>query len=260
MYSVDIYNRVRRACLKDGMSAREAARYFNKDRKTIAKMLRHELPPGYQRSEPPRRPTLDGFVGVIDEILRTDKALIKKQRHTAKRIFERLRDEHGYAGSLTTVTYYVREQKRRTKEVFVARILGDRTRVRTQRFTELQSHYLFDDKFGRPARGNDKGNLPDVFATLHRLLEARMGKPGKREYVQVLRLLETFEMNVVQGAVQQAIDMGAIGYDAVKHLVLCRVEKRPPRLDLDFYPYLPRANVGTTRPSSYMSLIGGTAA
>ena len=41
MYSVDIYNRVRRACLKDGMSAREAARYFNKDRKTIAKMLRH---------------------------------------------------------------------------------------------------------------------------------------------------------------------------------------------------------------------------
>jgi hypothetical protein len=47
MYSVDIYNRVRRACLKDGMSARAAALYFNKDRKTIAKMLRHELPPGY---------------------------------------------------------------------------------------------------------------------------------------------------------------------------------------------------------------------
>ena len=54
--------------------------------------------------------------------------------------------------------------------------------------------------------------------------------------------------------------MGAIGYDAVKHLVLCRVEKRPPRLDLDFYPYLPKANVGTTRPSSYMSLMGGATA
>lgn len=91
MYSVDIYNRVPRACLKDGMSAREAARYFNRDRKTIAKMLRHELPPGYQRSEPPRRPTLDGFVGVIDEVLRAAKALIKKQRLTAKRIFERWR-------------------------------------------------------------------------------------------------------------------------------------------------------------------------
>jgi hypothetical protein len=73
MYSVDIYNRVRRACLKDGMSAREAARYFNKDRKTIAKMLRHALPPGYRRSEAPRRPTLDDYVGVIDEILRTVK-------------------------------------------------------------------------------------------------------------------------------------------------------------------------------------------
>ena len=119
MYSVDIYSRVRRACLKDGMSSREAARYFNKDRKTIAKMLRHALPPGYRRSEAPRRPTLDAYVGIIDEILCTDKALIKKQRHTAKRIFERLRDEHGYVGSLTTVTYYVREQKRRTKEVFV---------------------------------------------------------------------------------------------------------------------------------------------
>ena len=104
---MDIYNRVRRACLKDGMSAREAACVFNKDRKTIAKMLRHELLPGYRRSEAPRRPKLDGYVGVIDEILRTDKALIKKQRHTAKRIFERLRYEHGYAGSLTTVTYYV---------------------------------------------------------------------------------------------------------------------------------------------------------
>ena len=77
MYSVDIYNRVRRACLKNGMSSRETARYFNKDRKTIAKMLRHALPPGYRRSEAPRRPTLDGYVGIIDEILCTDKALIK---------------------------------------------------------------------------------------------------------------------------------------------------------------------------------------
>ena len=78
MYSVDIYSRVRRACLKDGMSAREAARYFNKDRKTIAKMLRHELPPGYRRSEPPHRPTLDAYVGVIDELLRSDKALLRE--------------------------------------------------------------------------------------------------------------------------------------------------------------------------------------
>jgi hypothetical protein len=74
MYSVDIYNRVRRACLKDGMSAREAARYFNKDRKTIAKMLRHALPPGYRRSEAPRRPTLDDYVGVTGISEQSDEA------------------------------------------------------------------------------------------------------------------------------------------------------------------------------------------
>lgn len=102
--------------------------------------------------------------------------------------------------------------------------------------------------------------LPQEFATLRRLLEARMGKPGKREYVQVLRLLETFEMDHVHGAVRQALDLGAIGYDAVKHLVLCRIERRPPRLDLDCYPYLPRARVETTKPSSYLSLMSGTAA
>ena len=50
MHSVDLYSRVRRVCLKDGMSAREVVRYFNKDRKTIAKMLRHALPPGCRRS------------------------------------------------------------------------------------------------------------------------------------------------------------------------------------------------------------------
>jgi hypothetical protein len=59
--------------------------------------------------------------------------------------------------------------------------------------------------------------------------------------------------------VKDALRLGAIGYDAVKHLVLCRVERRPPRLDLDVYPYLPRARVATTVAASYMSLLGGGA-
>jgi hypothetical protein len=101
--------------------------------------------------------------------------------------------------------------------------------------------------------------LPDAFPTLRRLLEARMGKAGKREYVQVLRLVETFDLEVLHGAVKDALRLGAIGYDAVKHLVLCRVERRPPRLDLDVYPYLPRARVATTVAASYMSLLGGGA-
>ena len=101
--------------------------------------------------------------------------------------------------------------------------------------------------------------LPDAFPTLRRLLEARMGKAGKREYVQVLRLLESFDLEVLHGAVKDALRLGAIGYDAVKHLVLCRIERRPPKLDLDIYPYLPRANVATTAAASYMSLLGGGA-
>jgi len=100
-------------------------------------------------------------------------------------------------------------------------------------------------------------DLPEEFAVLHRLLEARMGKPGKREYVQVLRLLETFEMALLHGAIKQALGLGAIGYDAVKHLVLCRIERRPPRLDMEIYPYLPKAVVETTKPASYKILMSG---
>jgi hypothetical protein len=90
-----------------------------------------------------------------------------------------------------------------------------------------------------------------------------MIKAGRREYVQVLRLLETFEMadlQVAVKAVKNALRMGAIGFDAVKHLVLCQVEQRSPKLDLDVYPYLPKASVGTTSAASYMYLIRGRAA
>ena len=81
--------------------------------------------------------------------------------------------------------------------------------------------------------------LPEEFGTLCRLLESRMGRRGKRESVQVLRLLETFTQQEVQAAVTDAIRLGALSFDAVKHLVLCRLEGRPPRLDLEMYPYLP---------------------
>ena len=103
-------------------------------------------------------------------------------------------------------------------------------------------------------------NLPPEFATLRRLMEARMVKAGRREYVQVLRLLEAFDLEDLHAAVKTALRMGAVGFDAVKHLVLCQVEKRPPKLDLDVYPYLPKANVGTTSAASYMALMRGGAA
>jgi transposase len=499
MYRVELYARVRRACHIEGMSIREAARVFGLDRRTVAKMLSHSVPPGYRRSRPASRPKLDPFTGIIEGILEADRQVHRKQRHTAKRILERLRDEHGFTGSYTIVKDYVRECRRRGREVFVplahdpghaqvdfgearaviggkeckihvfamdlphsdacflkayraetseafcdghaaafaffgrvpqsilydntklavARILGDGTRQRTRVFSELRSHYLFEDRFGRPGKGNDKGkvegligfmrrnflvpiprvetiealnahlaarcrerqaaklrghqetiaerlerdrtallslpstpydacdrcpsrvtslslvrykandysvpvayghrevlirgyvervviscgaeiiachprsyeredlvfdplhylplierkigaldqaaplrgwDLPEAFATLRRLLEARMGKGGKREYVQVLRLMETFRPADVEAAVKEALRLGAIGVDAVKHLLLCRIERRPPRLDLELYPYLPRAEVATTSPGSYMALLSGTRA
>ena len=102
--------------------------------------------------------------------------------------------------------------------------------------------------------------LPPQFADLRRRLEARMGNRGKREFIQVLRLLEAFPQGTVASAVTDAIRLGAPGFDAVKQLVLCRIEQRPPRLDLGAYPYLPKPNVGTTRAADYASLMPGSTA
>jgi hypothetical protein len=88
--------------------------------------------------------------------------------------------------------------------------------------------------------------LPEEFMTLRRLLKARMGKQGKREFVQVLRLIEVFPLDDVTAAARDAIARGAIGFDAVKHLILCHIERRPPRLDMTVYPYLPPAHVTMT--------------
>ena len=462
-------------------------------------MTAYSVPSGYRRQNPPRRPKLEPFTGVIDRILESDLSVPRKQRHMAKRIFERLRDEYGFGGQYTIVKDYVREHRRQAREMFVplshspghaqcdfgearviiggverkahcfvidlpqsdgcfvkaypaetteafldghvsafaflggvpqsilydntklavARILGDSRRQRTRAFTELQSHYLFDDRFGHPCKGNDQGkveglvgymrrnflapvpsfesfealnaclerrclarmdarfrghtesigqrmerdleallplppvaydacekragrvsslslvryrtndysvpvaygrrdvlvrgyvdqvviscgseviaqhprsyerddfvydpihylplleqktaaldqaaplqgwDLPEEFPTLRRLLESRMGRRGKREFVQVLRLLESFKLEEVHTAVKDALRLGALSFDAVKRLVLCRLEGRPPRLDLELYPYLPRVRVNTTSAGDYMTLLSGRAA
>jgi transposase len=481
------------------MSERAAARHFGISRESVKKMLSFSVPPGYRRSSPVRRPKLDGFTEIIDQWLRDDLGQRAKQRHTAKRVFERLRDEHTFTGGYTIVKDYIREHRRRGREMFVplhhppghaqadfgeaavyiggvertahffafdlphsdasfvraypaataeawvdghvhafaffgrvpqsvlydndrclvARILPDGTRKRATLFSGFLSHYLIRDRYGRPGKGNDKGaveglvgwarrtfmvplprfatwedfnlwleaqcrkrqaeilrghnetigqrlardlapmadlpaapfdacdqatgrvssqalvryktndysvpvvyghrdvwlrgyvdevvigcggdivarhprcydredmifdpvhylpliekkinaldqaaplaewDLPPEFQTLRRLMEARMIKAGRREYVQVLRLLETFELDDLHAAVKSALHMGAVGFDAIKHLVLCRIEKRPPKLDLDVYPYLPRATVARTSAASYMCLVSGDAA
>jgi transposase len=491
---VEVYARVRRSIQVDGMSQREAARQFGLARKTIRKMLAFSIPPGYGRKKPVVKPKLGPWLGIIDQILEDDKTQPKKQRHTAKRIWDRLKAEHAFAGGYTVVKDYVRDARVRHKEVFVplahppgdaqadfgealvviagveqkahflcmdlpqsddsfvvafpaentvsfleghlrafahfggvprtilydntrivvAQIAGDGERTPTEAFSELQSHYLFAAKFGRPGKGNDKGNveglvgyarrnfmvpvpraasweelnthlredcqkrrehrlwghketiaerfqrdqekllplpaspheacekrttrassqalvryetndysvpveyghrqvlvkafvwevvinaaseviarharsygreemifdplhylalleqktnaldqaaplqgwqLPEEFAELRRQMEARLGKRGRREYVQVLRLLETFSLTEVTAAVKHALELPAIAFDAVKHLLLCALEQRPPRLDLENYPHLPAAEVSLTRAADYQVLL-----
>ena len=239
---MELYARVRRAVLVEGMSRRAAAREFGLARKTVGKMLEYSAPPGYQRHKPVRRPKLGPWQDAIDAILEDDKQRPRKQRHTAKRIFERLRAEHAYTGGYTIVKDYVRSAKIGGQEMFiplthapgeaqadfgeaqmviagveqrahfmvfdlphsddcfvcafpaetteafleahvrafeyfggvpkrilydnttlaVARILGDGQRKKTRAFSELQSHYLFAEKFGRPAKGNDKGKVENL--------------------------------------------------------------------------------------------------
>ena len=86
MYSVELYSKIRRACHVEGMSIREAARVFGVHRKTVRKMLKFSIPPGYRREQSPKRPKLDGFTGMIDHILKADVDSPHKQRHTSKRI------------------------------------------------------------------------------------------------------------------------------------------------------------------------------
>ncbi len=493
MFAVESYAAVRRFVFVEGHSRRQAAIMFGLNRETVAKMCRFSLPPGYTRKKPAGKPKLDAVIPVIDAILEADKAAPMKQRHTAKRIFERLRDEHGFAGGYTVVKDYVRicraqgretfvplahppghaqvdfgeavaivggvRQKihyfcmdlpqsdgcfvkaypRETTEAFldghvsafaffggvplsilydnttiaVAKICGDGKRERTRAFTELCSHYLFRDRFGRPGKGNDKGKveglvkfsranfmvpiphaasfdamnarfeeqcrtrqgdhaarhadtigerlvadtamlrplpavplepcekraarvsstalvryrtndysvptaygfrdvvvkgfvdevvilcgseeiarharcyaegafvadplhylaliemkpgaldqaaalqgwaLPEVFQHLRHLLEARLGNKGRREFIQVLRLLETMPLVVVADAAREAIRLGAIAFDAIKLIALARIEQRPARLDLTAYPHLPKMDVKTTCVADYAVL------
>jgi transposase len=230
---------LRRFVFVEGKSRREAARVFGLSRETVAKMCRYSAPPGYVRTKDPEKPKLGPLLPVIDAILEADKTAPPKQRHTAKRIFERLRIEHGFSGGYTVVKDYVRLARTKSREVVVplahppghaevdfgecigviggvrtklhvfcfdlphsdacfikaypaetteafldghvsaftffggvpisilydnlkiavARILGEGKRQRTRAFTELVSHYLFQERFGRPGKGNDKGKV-----------------------------------------------------------------------------------------------------
>ena len=115
---MDLCRKVRLACA-EGMNQREAARHFNISRDSVRKMTAYSAQPGYRRMAPVKRPKLDAFIGIIDGWLEGDREVHRKQRHTAKRVIERLRDEHGFTGGHTIVKDYMPQRERRGRELFV---------------------------------------------------------------------------------------------------------------------------------------------
>ena len=114
MYKVDMYVRVRRACMVEGMSILEADRVFGLHRDTGRKMLMYSVPPGYRRERPPWRPKLEPYTGVIDRILDEELGLPKKQRHTAKRVRFSMESSSGSTTSFWTFPTAMDASSRRT--------------------------------------------------------------------------------------------------------------------------------------------------
>src|SRR5687768_6364670 len=115
MVKVDQYLQIR-LLHRDGLSIRQIARQLGHGRDTVKKALTEATPRPYTRSKPTVYPKLGPFLGVIDGILKDDGSAPRKQRHTARRIFERLKQEHGYAGKYDQVRRYVGKRRRIERE------------------------------------------------------------------------------------------------------------------------------------------------
>jgi transposase len=116
---MDNWIEIRRRVLVDGQSMRSVQREFHLHWKTLRKILDHPEPPGYRQQRPRAKPKIGPFLPVLHQILEDDKKAPRKQRHTAVRIFQRLRDEYGYQGGLTAVKDAVRAWRHEHAEVFV---------------------------------------------------------------------------------------------------------------------------------------------
>lgn len=120
MLTVDHFEIIRRKVLLDGQSQRDVARELGHSRKTVAKALAHASPPGYQMGADRKCPVMDAYRAVIEQWLESDKAAPTKQRHTAQRMYERLRDEHQFRGNEGTVRRFVARLKaKQPKEAFM---------------------------------------------------------------------------------------------------------------------------------------------
>ena len=116
---MEMWTEIRRKVLVEGASKRSILRDYKVSAGVLEKILTHAEPPGYRQSVPRPKPQLGQFIPVIEQILKDDKTAPPKQRHTAKRIFERLRDEYDYTGCSSQVRAAVARVKRNNLEVFV---------------------------------------------------------------------------------------------------------------------------------------------
>jgi transposase len=116
---MEFWTEVRRQVLTNELSRRAACRKYGLGWHTLQKILAHTEPPGYRQSQPRTKRKLEPFLPIIHQILADDGQAPKKQRHTAQRIFERLRDEHSYQGGQTVVKAAVRAWKLSHQEVFL---------------------------------------------------------------------------------------------------------------------------------------------
>jgi len=105
--------------LTNELTQRSACRKYGLGWHTLKKILAHEEPPGYSQRQPRKKRKLGAHLPIIGQILEADWEAAKKQQHTVRRIFERLRDEHGYLGGLTMVPLAVRDWRQARKEVFL---------------------------------------------------------------------------------------------------------------------------------------------
>jgi transposase len=114
-----MYEEVRRAVLVKGISKREVAKIYGINRRTVAKMCKYSTPPRYKNKKGKQYPKIGDYKEKIDSILKEDLEIGKKQRHTSKRIYDRLKKEDGYSGSYDAVRRYVSEHKQIKKEVYI---------------------------------------------------------------------------------------------------------------------------------------------
>jgi len=112
------WTKIRLEVLRGETSKRSILRRENIHWETLKKILKYPEPPGYRSKKSRHKPKLGPFLERIAQIIEDDKAVSKKQRHTSKRIYERLKAE-GYPGGSTQVKEAVREIKRVNQEVFM---------------------------------------------------------------------------------------------------------------------------------------------